>query len=82
LDLFAGKNELPGVGFCSRPGTKSEWHTGRGGWESLCHGEQKKKLCELATELGVTTLKELGYESEAQFQQRKIKGAADVFLGW
>ena len=50
------------------------WHLLQGHWNQAFEETTTltTKLQKLATELGVSTLKELGYESKAQFQEKKL----------
>ena len=52
----------------------SVWHLLKGHWNQAFEetATLTTKLYKLATELGVPVLKELGYESKAQFQERKL----------
>ena len=50
------------------------WHVMKGHWSVVTEVSQtlSTKLFKLATELGVATLRELGYGSKAEFQEKKI----------
>jgi transposase len=54
--------------------TVAIWHVMQGHWnKTLEEGSTLlTKLMKLATELGVATLKELGYASKAEFQEKKL----------
>lgn len=54
--------------------TVAVWHVMKGHWSVVTEvtGTLATKIFKLATELGVETLKELGYGSKAQFQEKKL----------
>ena len=54
--------------------TVALWHVLKGDWNQLLKETTTllTKLTKLATELGVQTLKELGYESKLTYQQQKL----------
>jgi len=54
--------------------TVATWHVLKGHWNKLLEETTTllTKLFKLATELGVSTLRELGYASKAQFQEKML----------
>ena len=50
------------------------WHVLKGHWNQAFEETQTlvTKIFKLATELGVETIKELGYASKAEFQEKKL----------
>ena len=71
--LRRGQNKAAGA--VARKLTVAVWHVLQGHWNQTLEETNTllTKLAKLSTELGLPTLKELGYASKAAFQEEKLE---------